>query len=282
MKLISFRHQGQEGFGIVDGDGIVDATGAVAGCETLRNVIESFALDQLSSVAAGDRERIPLDEIDYQFPLTEPRKIFCAGRNYHAYHEVMDDGIPEYPSVFTRFNDSFVPHHGTILKPKASEQLDYENELAAIIGKPGRNIEREDAHGYVVGYTIANEGTVRDWLRKGTQNLPGKSFYRSGSIGPWMVTADELPDISDIRLVTRRNGEVVQDGSTSMMIHDLAYIISHISRFTEIGPGDMVLTGSPGGSIIESDEPKPWLKAGDQLEFEIEGIGVLENTVADE
>jgi len=283
MKSVSFHRDNRDRFGVIDGEDVLDVTDVFANrALDLRDILDAGILDEVAKASGQVSAGLSLDEIDYALPVPLPRKIFCAGRNYRAYHEVMEDGTPDYPSVFARFPNSFVPHKGVILKPTVSEQLDFENELTAIIGVGGRHIEEANALNHVAGYTIANEGSVRDWQSKGSQNLPGKNFYHSGSMGPWMVTADEVGDIGNIRIITRRNGKVLQDGTTDMMITSLPFLISHISNFTELEPGDYILTGSPGGSIIESEEPKPWLKSGDRLEFEIERVGILENSVANE
>ena len=216
-------------------------------------------------------------------PITSPDKILCVGRNYRAYHEVkeMDGGGPKWPSIFARFASSFVAHGEAILKPREGEQLDYEGELAVIIGKRGRHIAPEDALSYIAGYSCLNEGSVRDWAGRGTQNCPTKNFYHSGSIGPWLVTAEEVPDPTKLNITTRLSGEVRQDGGTDLMIFDIPYVISHISKFTWLEPGDVIATGSPGGSAIEMDPPQ-WMKIGDVLEVEISGIGTLTNPVVAE
>jgi 2-keto-4-pentenoate hydratase/2-oxohepta-3-ene-1,7-dioic acid hydratase in catechol pathway len=195
---------------------------------------------------------------------------------------LVDEGAaPKYPSIFGRFLTSFAPHGEAIHKPKVSDQLDYEGELVVIIGKRARHISSEDALSCVAGYTVMNEGTVRDWAKMGTQNLPSKNFHRSGGLGPWMTTADEIDDPMKLHITTRRNGAVVQDGGTDLMIFDVRYLISHISKFAELEPGDMIATGSPGGSIVESQTPH-WLKDGDVVEVEVSGVGTLRNAVANE
>ncbi len=283
MKLVSFKHGGKAHYGIVKGDGVIDVTDRLADRFTsLLDVVTAGALSELAPIADRGEPTLSLNDIEFLFPITHPSKIFAIGRNYGQYHEVVEDGgAPEYPSVFCRMLNSFVPHNGVILKPKVSDQLDYENELGVVIGKQARHVKEEDYLDYIAGYTVINEGSVRDWQTKGTQNTPGKNFYRSGSIGPWMVTKDEIPSLDDLRIITRRNGEVMQDGTTATMLCKIPFLISHISKFTQLEPGDMIATGSPGGSIIERPE-KDWLKAGDQLEFEVEGVGILKNTVADE
>ncbi len=284
MKLISYLADGRERFGIVsaDGDGINDASARMDGAATLRDVLDQgriHEMDELSTSGGADHD---LGDVEFSLPITEPRKILCAGRNYVGYHEVVEQRkTPEYPSIFARFSSSFSPHRQPILEPKAGEQLDYEGELVVVIGKTGRHISQEEAFDYIAGYTCMNEGTVRDWMGKGTQNTPAKNFYRSGGLGPWIVTADEIPDPSQLRITTRRNGKLVQDGGTERMIFSIPYLIAHVSKFTVLEPGDLIATGSPGGSAIESASPE-WLRDGEEIEVEISHIGTLRNPVVAE
>ncbi len=282
MKLISYKANGKDCYGVVNGDGIVDASARLGDTyPTLRDVIAAVALDQLVALENESPDHA-LDDIDYELPIPNVQKIMCAGRNYRAYHEVVEEGGPlQYPSIFGRFVSGFSPHNQDILDPKAGEQFDYEGELVAVIGKGGRHISEDDALGHVVGYTIMNEGSVRDWMAMGTQNTPAKNFYRSGGIGPWIVTKDEVGDPAEQHIYTRRNGTVMQDAGTDLMIFDTKYLIAHTSKFTRLEPGDMIATGSPAGSIIGTEE-KDWLKPGDVVEVEIPAIGKLSNTVAAE
>jgi 2-keto-4-pentenoate hydratase/2-oxohepta-3-ene-1,7-dioic acid hydratase in catechol pathway len=282
VKLVSYRADGKEHYGVVFPEGIVDASSRLEGAATLRDVLEQERIAEMRELAASGLADHALDDVEYALPITAPRKILCAGRNYRGYHEVVEHAkTPDFPSIFGRFASSFSPHRQAILKPKAGDQLDYEGELVVVIGKRGRHIPEANAFDYVAGYTCMNEGTVRDWMSKGTQNTPAKNFYRSGGLGPWMVTVDEIPDPSQLRIVTRRNGTVVQDGGTELMIFSIPYLIAHISKFTVLEPGDLIATGSPGGSAIESPSPE-WLRAGDEIEIEISGIGVLRNPIMSE
>ncbi len=280
MKLISYRHDGAERYGVTDGDGIVDMSTRLGDrFATLKDAIAGLGLNEIAAAADGVAADVAVADVDVMFPITQPDKIFCVGRNYRGYHEVIADGErPEWPSIFTRHAASFAAHGEAILKPRVSDQLDYEGELGVIIGNSGRHIPAERALDYVAGYTIINEGSVRDWLRRGTQNFPGKNFYRSGAIGPWMATADEIPDLAKVPIVTRVDGEVRQDGMSDMMIFDIPFLIAHISTITWLEPGDMIATGSPGGSATESDPPK-WLRPGQEIEVEIAPIGVLRNKI---
>lgn len=280
MKLISYRHGGRESYGVVKDGGIVDM-GARLDQPTLKHAIAGLDVGEMEKLAAGADPDVGLGEVEHMFPITAPEKIFCIGRNYRAYHEVLEDGGPKWPSIFPRFTSGFSAHGEAILRPKVSEQLDYEGEIGVIIGKSGRHIPEDKALDYVAGYTIVNEGSVRDWQSKGTQNCPGKNFYRSGAIGPWMVTRDEIADLEALRIVTEVDGEVRQDGTSDMMIFKIPFVISHISNFTWLEPGDMIATGSPGGSAIENDPPN-WLKDGQSISITIEPIGTLTNPVAAE
>lgn len=283
MRLVSYRNGGGDGFGAVVDGGVVELKARLGGrYGDLGEVLAAGALGEAEKAAEGAAADLSLDGLDYLLPIPNPPKIFCVGRNYRAYHEVLEEGnTPKWPSIFGRFTNSFVAHGAPLLAPREGEQLDYEGELGVIIAKPGRHIAPADALSYIAGYTCMNEGTVRDWSKRGTQNCPAKNFYHSGSMGPWMVTADEVADPMKLHIKTTVSGDLRQDGGTELMIFDIAYVISHISKFTEFEPGDVIATGSPGGSAIEM-EPQAWLKPGDALEVDITGIGTLNNPVAAE
>jgi 2-keto-4-pentenoate hydratase/2-oxohepta-3-ene-1,7-dioic acid hydratase in catechol pathway len=283
MKFISFQYQGAACYGVAKDEGIVNLSARFGDqYATLKDVLAAGALEDMKAAAADASADLTEDQIVFDVPIPNPAKIMCAGRNYRAYHEVVEEGsAPPFPSIFSRMISSFTAHNQPLIKPKVADSLDYECELVAVIGKQGRHIEAASALDYVAGYTCMNEGTVREWMKMGTQNFPAKNFRHAGSIGPWMVSADEIPDPAALHITTRRNGEVVQDDGTNMMIFDLPYLIAHTSKFTSLEPGDMIATGSPGGSAIASKPPK-WLQPGENLEFEVSGVGVLKNTVADE
>ena len=281
MKLISYKTNGSNRYGIATGDGVVDAS-AHLGAEfpTLKDAIGG-GMDRLRELA-GESSDEKFKDIGYDLPIPNPDKILCAGRNYREYHEVIEAGGPlQFPSIFARLASSFAPHGGAILKPREGENLDYEGELVVVIGERGRSISEEKALDHVAGYTIMDEGTLRDWSQMGTQNMPSKNFFRSGALGPWVVTADEITDPMNMHIITRRNGEVVQDGSTDLMIFNIKFLIAHASKFTWLEAGDMIATGSPGGTIAGSENPN-WLKAGETLEVEISSVGTLSVTVEDE
>jgi 5-carboxymethyl-2-hydroxymuconate isomerase len=286
MKLVSFRHGGRDKFGVALADGIVDLTTTMFFGERmmrdLREVLAADAVDELRKAARGAKPDLGFSDVTFLLPVPRPGKILCVGRNYRAYHEVAAAGKPpEFPSIFGRLPESFVAHGEPIVRPAAFPKLDYEGELAVVIGRGGRRIAEAEALAHVAGYACLNEGSVRDWQGRGTQNFPSKNFDASGSIGPWIATADELPDPAKLRLRTRVNGEVRQDGTTDQMIFDVPFLISYVSQFTRLEPGDILATGSPGGSAIEMTPPR-WLAPGDRLEVEIAGVGTLENSVVAE
>ena len=216
--------------------------------------------------------------------LPDPEKIICVGVNYHNRNEEYRDGseLPKFPSLFFRAPRSFVAHGDAIWRPAESEQLDYEGEIAIVIGKPGRRIPRAGAHAHIGGFTCMNEGTIRDWLRHGKFNVTqGKNFEHTGAIGPWMVTPDEVGALDRLRVTTRVNGEVRQDDTVANMIFPFDHLLHYISTFTTLVPGDIVATGTPTGAGARFDPPR-WLKPGVKVEVAVPGIGTLRNAVMDE
>jgi 2-keto-4-pentenoate hydratase/2-oxohepta-3-ene-1,7-dioic acid hydratase in catechol pathway len=216
--------------------------------------------------------------------VPDPEKIICIGINYGNRNEEYKDAEPppKYPSVFMRTPGSLVGHGENIVRPPESEQLDYEGEIVLVIGKSGRRIATNDAWSHVAGLSLMNEGTVRDWLRHSKFNVtPGKNFERSGSFGPWMVTADEFRDGEELHLTTRVNGEVRQDDTTANLIFPFARLIAYLSSFMRLLPGDIIATGTPTGAGARFDPPK-YLKTGDVVEVHVPNIGSLQNRVVDE
>lgn len=284
MKLISFELDGQQRFGAVAGDGVVDMTGKLGdGIATLRDALAAGATQRMRELASSPPD-VALADVKYLPPIPAPEKIICVGVNYAHRNEEYKDGseAPKYPSVFPRFPGSFVGHGRNILRPPESEQLDYEGEIAIVIGRRGRRIALEDAESHIAGLTCLNEGTIRDWVRHGKFNVTqGKNFDASGSIGPWLVTADEFDGYDKLEVVTRVNGEVRQKDSTANLMFSFAHLIHYISTWTTLEPGDIISTGTPIGAGIRFDPPK-FLKPGDVVEVEVSGVGVLSNTVADE
>ena len=276
MKLISFAHGGGEKWGVVDGDAIIDMS---AEYPSLRHAIRAQAIDEVASAAARATAQIALSDIEYRIPILPAGKVFCVGRNYATYHKVLEDGqLPEWPSVFAKYENCFAAHGQPIIRPRSGDKLDYEAELAVVIGKSCRYIDEADALGYVLGYTVVNDGTVRDYSARGTQAVPSKNFYQASAMGPWIVTADEVSDHANLAIKTWVSGELRQDGNTREMIFKLPYMIAYISQITELEPGDVISTGSPPGSALDHDPPG-FLRPGQVLEIEVEGVGRLRHPI---
>ncbi len=284
-RLATFTVNGATRYGAVTDSGIVDLSGRFASqFPTLREAIAAGRLTQLVEAAAGRAGDHGLDGIAWQPPVPAPEKIICIGVNYPDRNEEYKDGqaAPKYPSMFLRTPRSFVGHDAPLIRPRASEQLDYEAEVVLVIGKPGRHISERDALDHVAAVTLCNEGTIRDWVRHAKFNVTqGKNFDSSGSLGPWLVPFTGEAQIADIRLTSRVNGELRQDDRTSRMVFGFRYLINYISTFTTLVPGDVIVTGTPTGAGARFDPPR-FLKPGDVVEVEAENIGLLRNGVADE
>jgi 2-keto-4-pentenoate hydratase/2-oxohepta-3-ene-1,7-dioic acid hydratase in catechol pathway len=284
MRLISFERDGKASWGAVVGDGVVDLGARLRSWPDLRSAIAADALGQARAQAIAANVDVALADVTLLRPIPYPEKTVCVGVNYAERNEEYKDqsDAPRYPSLFVRFADSLVAHGQPILRPPESEQLDYEGEIAIVIGKQGRRIPAARARDHVAGLTIMNEGTIRDWLRHGKFNVTqGKNFVASGAIGPWIVTDDECPDWRDMTITTRVNGEVRQHDNTKRMMFPLDELIRYISTFMLLKPGDVIATGTPTGAGARFDPPK-WLKPGDRVEVEVERIGVLSNPIAQE
>jgi 5-carboxymethyl-2-hydroxymuconate isomerase len=280
-RVASYRHRGDRrtGFGLVDGNGVIDCTSDEA-----PDVVAAMRRGDLSRLRpAPNATRHDLADIVFLPPVAAPEKIICVGVNYANRNEEYKDGAPaaEYPSLFVRFPGSFVGHDQAIERQKESDQFDYEGEIVLVIGKVGRRITRERALDHVAGLTLANDGTMRDWLRHSKFNATqGKNFDASGSIGPWIVPASDIDLSRPLRIATRVNGEKRQDDTTDSMMFGFARLVEYISSFTTLKIGDLILTGTPTGAGARFDPPR-WLKAGDVVEIEVPEIGVLRNAVAD-
>ena len=276
MRLLSFTFGGQSSFGIGVEDGVIDL-----GSRTDRQDLGSClgALDQLRAFEDAPADHA-WEAISFDIPIPNQRRMLCAGLNYHKKYPLGGEvKLPKQPVYFNKPPGSLVAHNEALVRPIASVQLDYEVELAVVIGRSGRHISESDALQHVAGYTILNDGSVRDWQRHGV--AAGKNFYRSGSCGPWIVTSDLLPDPSALSVTTRVNGEQRQHSSVNEMIFSVEELVAYMSQIMPLEPGDIIATGSPegtGGSM----EPQVWLSAGDQVEFEVPGIGLLKNSVVDE
>ena len=280
MRLASFYIGDHMGFGAVTDDGVIGLTGRLPGRQqTLREVLEANALGEARAAIEGVEPDYPVDKIRFALPIPDPEKIYCVGQNYRAHIDEMGYEVPEYPSIFSRYPRTFVPHGGQMEMPTGSSDFDYEGEMTVVMGRPARNVSEAEALDYVAGYTIANDGSVRDWQKRGPQVAPGKNWERSGMLGPWITTADEAGNPANMTLTTRINGEVRQQGSTADLVFSAAHLVSYISSFITLAPGDMITTGSPSGVAVGFDPPK-WLVPGDKVEIEINTLGTLAAEVA--
>jgi 2-keto-4-pentenoate hydratase/2-oxohepta-3-ene-1,7-dioic acid hydratase in catechol pathway len=284
-RLATFSSGGSMRYGAVLDGGIVDLS-ARFGSEypTLREAIAAGALMRLLEDAERRAPDYGRDAITWQPPIPSPEKIICIGVNYPDRNAEYKDGqdAPKYPSMFMRTPRSFVGHNTPLVRPSASAQLDYEGEVVLVIGKPGRHISESAALDHVAAVTLCNEGTIRDWVRHAKFNVTqGKNFDSTGSLGPWLVPYVNESQIADIRLTTRVNGATRQDDRTGRLIFGFRYLISYISTFATLVPGDIIVTGTPTGAGARFDPPR-YLKPGDVIEVEAENIGVLRNGVVDE
>jgi len=282
MHLASYTIRGRTSFGVVSGDGIIDLRLRLPPRYTsLFDLLRAGALAEAEAAIRAVRADFPLAEAALLPPILAPEKILCIGVNYANRDAEVSGGTEgaKYPSMFFRTPNSLVGHDQPIVRPKVSQQLDYEGEIALIIGREGRHVPRENALDYVAGITMCNEGTIRDWLRHGRFNVTqGKNFDASGSIGPWMTTGVDLK--KPLRLTVKVNGEVTQDDTTASMIFSFADLLAYVTTFMTIKPGDVIATGTPtkkGGT-----NPPKWLMPGDMLELSVPEIGVLRNIVIDE
>ncbi|MEO8117816.1 MAG: fumarylacetoacetate hydrolase family protein [Rhodoferax sp.] len=284
MKLISYLYEGAPHWGCVIGDNVVDLGRHLPDFACVPAFLEGgeAALARARAVAAVAVPDHALTELHLLTPVPQPRRVFCIGVNYSHRNAEYKDGsdLPKYPSIFMRVAESFVGHGQPLLQPLESKQLDYEGEIGIVIGRKARRVSGDDALACIAGLTCINEGTIRDWVHHAKFNVTqGKNFSASGAIGPWLVTADEFPQgYGDLRVQTRVNGESRQDDTTAHLMFDFAYLIGYLSTFTTLEPGDVIATGTPTGAGIRFDPPK-FLQPGDVVEIEVQGVGVLRNTV---
>lgn len=280
MRIVSYRHAGQDSFGFVVGDAVIDRS-QVPGltAATTSELIAAGGVD--ASALEGIAPSIALADIEYRLPVV-PSKVLCAGVNFPTHRAETGQALekPATPMIFSRFADSFVGNGENILKPAISDEFDYECEPAIVIGKTAWQVKAEDALDYVYGYSCLNDGSVRDWQAHTRQWIPGKNWFRSGAIGPWIVTADEFGVPGSQLMQTRVNGEVRQSVTLGEMIHSVAELIEYCSTFTPLYPGDIIAGGTTGG-VAKFMNPPGFMKVGDVCEIEIEGIGILRNQVAE-
>lgn len=280
-RYLTFTHEGRTRYGRMEGDRVVDLGHLAARWADLRAVIAAGALAALDAEAGPE---IDAAEITFEPPIPTPEKIICVGVNYPDRNAEYRDGseLPKYMSLFPRFPRSFTGHGQPLIRPPESHMLDYEGEVAIVIGRPGRRIARQAAWAHIAAITIANEGTIRDWVRHAKFNVTqGKNWDRSGALGPFIVPFADPAQLADIRITTTVNGELRQDDRTSRMMFPIPQQIAYISTFTTLMPGDIILTGTPTGAGARLDPPR-FLAPGDVVEVAVEGVGVLRNTVEDE
>ena len=281
VKLLSFSLDGRPRFGATDGknvwelDALLDHRFA-----DLQDFLARGLLEDAQALVRRQPASLRLDQITFLPVIPRPGKIWCCGLNYHEHADECGVAPTSKPTFFLRVADSQVGHGEAIVRPLESQMLDFEAEIAVVIGRGGRRIRAEDALAHVAGYTCYNDASVRDWQLQTTQWDAGKNFWRTGGFGPWLVTADEIPPGKPLSLVGRLNGQEVQAASTSMLIHDIAAQIAYVSTIAPLEPGDVIVTGTPGG-IGAKRSPSLWLQPGDLFEVEVEGVGVLRNTVID-
>jgi 2-keto-4-pentenoate hydratase/2-oxohepta-3-ene-1,7-dioic acid hydratase in catechol pathway len=281
MKLLSFKHQDRTSYGVLRGTRVIDIAAMPDAAPTLKAALERGQLAAIARWAQDQEGGIALADVAFLPPVTDPAKILCVGINYLTHVQETGREVPKFPMIFTRFADSQTGHEQPLVRPLASAKLDFEGELAVVIGRRARHVKAADAYGYVAGYACYNDGSVRDWQKHSIQFIPGKNFPQTGGFGPCLVTADEVGDPSQLELVTRLNGEIVQQARTDDLIFSIPTLIEYCSTFTELQPGDIIITGTTGG-VGAFRQPPLWIKHGDVVEVEISRVGLLRNTVADE
>jgi 2-keto-4-pentenoate hydratase/2-oxohepta-3-ene-1,7-dioic acid hydratase in catechol pathway len=279
MKLTSFIRDGKPSYGIVTDAGIIDLGKRVSE-PTLRDFLAADGLARAPGFASEAAD-FALDAVTLAPVIPNPDKIICVGLNYHAHIEETGREESVQPVLFARYAGSQIGHGQPLIKPLESDQFDYEGELAVIIGKEGRRISEENALDYIAGYACYNDGSVRDWQKHTHQFMPGKTFAGTGGFGPWMVTADEIPDPTKLHLQTRLNGQVVQDTDLSLLVTSIQRLIAYTSTILPLLPGDVLVTGTPGG-VGARRNPPLWMREGDICEVEISQIGTLSNPIVAE
>jgi 2-keto-4-pentenoate hydratase/2-oxohepta-3-ene-1,7-dioic acid hydratase in catechol pathway len=290
MKIVGFVANGGLRLGVVEGDQVIDLQAvderipADLG-EVLRRHDGDLGALKSAAARAPASARRPLAGLTFGLPVANPGKVICLGLNYleHVKEGSQRDNIPKFPTIFMRCNTSLVPHNQPIIRPKASEQLDYEAELIFVVGKRAKHLTMANAYSCIAGWSCGNEGSVREFQRKTTQWDMGKNFDRTGGFGPWMVTADEVPQGGNgLKLETRLNGRVMQSDNTDNMMFPVAETLVYVTQGMTLEPGDIVFTGTPSG-VGHARKPNPvWMKPGDTCEIAIEGVGVLVNPIAAE
>ncbi|MDW5444809.1 fumarylacetoacetate hydrolase family protein [Polaromonas sp. SM01] len=282
MKLLSYSFRGASSWGALVNGRIVDLQAASQGrAPTLRSALAQFSLDDIETLAASHPATIDVNDIAWLPVIPDAAKIFCIGLNYDEHRIEAKRDKTAQPTVFLRLAASQVGHDAPLLLPPESERFDYEGEIAVIIGRAGRRIAEEDAWDHIAGYAPYNDGSLRDWQSHTTQWTPGKNFPATGGFGPCMVTRGEIADGQELTLTTRLNGEVMQQATTAQLIFSIPRLINYLSTFVPLEPGDVIVTGTPGGVGFKRTPPV-FMRAGDKVEVEVSSVGTLSNTVAAE
>jgi 2-keto-4-pentenoate hydratase/2-oxohepta-3-ene-1,7-dioic acid hydratase in catechol pathway len=275
LKLMSFTRPDEiASWGIVDDDDVVD-------CRDIAPTLRAALAAGTVPVQPPDAERFPLFEVSFLPPIPDPEKIICIGLNYLTHIQEGGREVPKKPTIFTRWANTQVGHLQPLVRPKQSETLDFEGEMAIVIGRRARHTSRDQAMSVVAGYSCYNDGSVREWQRHTTQFTPGKNFPNTGGFGPWIVTPDEVGDVTKSTLLTRVNGEEVQRATLDDLVFDVPALIEYCAAFTALEPGDVIITGTTGG-VGAYRTPPLWLKPGDEVEVEVTGVGTLRNPVVQE
>lgn len=282
MKLISFEHQGRATYGAVVDNAVWDLGQALgAQAPDLKSLIANNLQAAAAQVVASQPTTLKFDQLTLLPVIPNPGQIFCIGLNYGEHVRETGKTVTESPVIFMRVNESQVAHNQDIVRPPESNRLDYEGEIAIVIGKGGRRISEADSWDHIAGYACYNDGSIRDWQVATSQWGPGKNFWRTGGFGPWMVTSDEIAPNQNMTLTTRLNGQVMQQATTDMMIHSIPRQIAYISTFIPLEAGDVIVTGTPGG-VGNKRTPPVFMKPGDVVEIEVDAIGILRNGIRDE
>jgi 2-keto-4-pentenoate hydratase/2-oxohepta-3-ene-1,7-dioic acid hydratase in catechol pathway len=276
MRFISFEYEGRASWGRVEGDEVVDLGALPNAPAGLRQAIAADAL-----TLDGPAPRLARAAVRLLPVIPDPSKILCVGHNYESHRKETGRAAVAHPSIFTRFADTLVGAHDPIIRPTVSGDLDYEAELAIVIGKGGRNISEADAMGHVAGFACFNDASVRDWQWHTNQFIPGKNFPGTAPFGPELVTPDEIADLGAIVVRSILNGDIMQEAPVSHMIFTIPVIIAYVSQFTALAPGDVIATGTPGG-VGAKRTPPVWMKPGDQIDVQIDGIGILSSKIVAE
>tara|TARA_R110002072_G_scaffold122945_3_gene257992 strand:- start:1406 stop:2260 length:855 start_codon:yes stop_codon:yes gene_type:complete len=282
MRFATYTSNGDTYYGAATEEGMIALNDAFPNWPTLFDAVQADGLEKLSQTAA--EKSVTHTHFQYEMVLPNARRILCVGVNFPDRNAEYKDGSdqPKYMSLFPRFASGFTGHDRPLIRPPENHTLDYEGEVAIVIGKAGRRISQEDAYDHISALTLCNEGTIRDWVRHAKFNVTqGKNWDNSGSIGPWLVPFTKAAQLDDARIITRVNGEVRQDDVLSRMMHPIRREIEYISTFMTLQPGDIIVTGTPTGSGARLDPPQ-YLKPGDVVEIEVDGIGTLRNAIEDE